>query len=63
MRAKHTKMWMTAERKATKDETTTGEETTEGKESTDSTELTEAANWEIVVDLVQTAFREGRLAE
>ena len=26
-------------------------------------EPTEAANWEIVVDLVQTAFREGGLAE
>ena len=32
-------------------------------DSKESVEPTEASNWEIVVDLVQTAFREGRLAE
>ena len=47
-------------RKAEKDATTAGEEMTGGKESTDPTE---AANWERVVDLVQTVFREGILAE
>ena len=40
-----------------------GEETTEGKESTESTETTETSNWKRVVDLVQTAFREGRLVK
>ena len=65
MRAEHLKRWLAEARKAAKDETTVGGETTEGKESTesaDSTAPTEAANLERVVDLVQTAFREGRLA-
>ena len=35
----------------------------ETTEVTESTEPTEAANWEMVVDLVHTAFQEGRLAE
>ena len=51
---------MAAVRKVSKDVMTAGEDTTEGKESTESAELTEpteAANWERVVDLVQTAFR------
>ena len=66
MRADNLKMWLVATRKAEKDETTTGAETTEENEATEFTELTEpkeVANWERVVDLVQTAFREGRLAE
>ena len=66
MRAEHLKRWLAATRNAAKDKTTAGEETTEGKESTESAESTEsmeAANWERVVDLVQTAFREGRLVE
>ena len=50
-------------RKAEKEETASGEETTEGKESTESVESMEAYNWERVVDLVQTAFREERLTE
>ena len=65
MRAEHLKRWLAEARKAAKDETTVGEETTEGKESTESAESTaptEAANLERVVDLVQTVFREGRLA-
>ena len=66
MRAEHLKRLLEAARKAAKDETTDGEETTEGKESTESEELTattEAVNWERVVELVQTACREGRLTE
>ena len=63
MRAKHLKMWLAAARKAAKDKTEAGEETTEGKEYTESTDTTEPANWERVVDMVQTAFREGRLTE
>ena len=45
---------------AAKDETTAGAETTEDKETTTVTETTEpkeAAKWEMVVELVQTAFR------
>ena len=69
MQAKHLKRWMAAARKAAKEETVVGGETTEGKnrggggEPTESTEPTDAPNWERVIDLVQTAFREGRLAE
>ena len=69
MLAEHLKMWLAAARKAEKEDTTAGEETTEGKESTESTESTEymepseAANWDRVVDLVQTEFREVRLVE
>ena len=63
IQAEHLKRCLVAERKGAKDKTTSGEKTTEGKESTDSTEPTEAANWERAVDLVQTAFREGRLTE
>ena len=69
MRVKHLKRWMAAGRMAVKDKTTAGEETTEGKEyteltkPTESTKPTEAANWERVVELVQTAFSERRLVE
>ena len=66
MRAEHLKRCLVAARKAAKDETTAGAETTEEKETRESTELTEpteAANWERAVNLVQTAFREGRLTE
>ena len=41
-------------------------ETTENKGATEfqtSTEPTEAANWWMVLDLIQTAFQEGKLAE
>ena len=55
MRAEHLKSWLAAARKAAKDKTTT--------EFTESTEPTEAANWEMVVNLVHTSFREWRLAE
>ena len=50
-------------RNAEKEETAAGKEMTEGKDSTKSTGPTEAPKWERVVDMVQTAFREGRLAE
>ena len=66
MRDEHLKRWLATARKAEKDNTTAGEETTEGKESTElaeSTAPTEATNWERVVELVQTVFRDGRLAE
>ena len=66
MRAEHLKRWLAEARKAEKDDTTAGAETTEGKEATEFTEFTEpteAANWEKLVDLVQTAFHEGILAE
>ena len=66
MRDEHLKSWLEEARKAAKDKTMAGEEMVEGKESTESAELaapTEAAHWERVVDMVQTAFREGRLVE
>ena len=47
-------------RKAPKDKTTAGTETTEDKETMEfmgSTDPTEAAIWEMLVDLFQTAFR------
>ena len=46
--------------------TTAGAETTENKGNVafkTSMEPTEAANWVMVVDLIQTAFREGKLME
>ena len=66
MQTEYLKMRLAAARKTVKDETAAGAETTEDKETTNFTgsmEPTKAANWEMVVDLVQTAFREGRLAE
>ena len=66
MWAEHLEIWLAAARKAAKDKTTAGEETTKSKYSTESVESTaptEVANWDRVVDLVHTVFREGRLAE
>ena len=66
MRSEYLKRWLAAARKVSKDKTTARAETTEYKETTagmESTEPTEAANWEMVLNLVQTAFQEGRLAE
>ena len=63
MRDEHLKSFLAEARRMKKEETTVGEETTEGKESTDSTEPTDEANWERVVELVQTASREGRLVD
>ena len=63
----HRDRLLAAARKLEKDETmTAGAETTENKGTTafrKLTEPTEAANWEMVVDLIHTAFREGKLAE
>ena len=66
MWAEHLKRWLADTRKAEKDVTTAGVETTDNMGATElktSTEPTEAANWEMVVDLIQTDFREGKLAE
>ena len=67
MWAEHMKRWLVAVRKTEKDATMTlGEETTENKGTTSFQTLaepTEAANWEMVVDLIQTEFREGKLVE
>ena len=50
-----------------KDSTTTsGADTTDNKGTTEfqsATEPTEAANWAMLVELVQTAFQEGKLAD
>ena len=67
MWAEHLKMWLEAARKADKDVTTTEKEkTTENRGDTavhPATEPTEEDNWEMVVDLIQTAFWGGNLAE
>ena len=77
MRAKHLKGWLAATRKKEREEAATNQEnptegmTTvgpddtggEGTEESRETTPTEASNWERVVDLVHTAFGEGRLAE
>ena len=60
MRVEHLERWLVATRKSVKEEKAAGEETMEVKEST---EPMEASNWERVVDMVQTTFREGRLAK
>ena len=66
MWAEHVKRWLAAARKAEKDGTTDGGEEmattmeTWGPEDTAAQEGAE--NWTRVVDLVQTAFREGKLA-
>ena len=77
MRAEHLKGWLAATRKKEKEEAAdekespmegrvmpgpnrTGMEgTVESKEKTP----VEASNWDRVVDIIQTAFEEGRLAE
>ena len=67
MRAENMKRWLSAVRKAEKEATeTAGAETTENKGTMAFqllTEPTEAANWAMLVELVQTEFREGKLAE
>ena len=51
-------------RKKEKEEAATGVETEEStRGGGGSTKSTEAPNWEMVVELMQMAFREGRLAE
>ena len=58
MRDEHLKGWLAALKRRKKEVAEEGEGTTDGEEggSTDT-------NWERLVDLVQTAFREGRMAE
>ena len=64
MQAEHLKGWLAAARNKEKEEAAVGEENTEGNMYGGKyTEPTDASNWDRVVDLVQTAFREGRLAE
>ena len=63
VRAEHLKGWLAAARKKEKEEAAGGEETEERNRGRESTESMEASNWEMVVELVQTAFREGRLVE
>ena len=58
MRTEHLKRWITAEKIRKREAAEEGEGKTEGEEG-GSTE----PNWERLVDLVQMAFREGRLAE
>ena len=66
IRAEDLKRCLAAVRKAEKDATTAGAEKTEDKETkefTAPTEPTEAANREMVANLIQTAFWERKLAE
>ena len=69
MRAEHIKRWLATARKADKDRETAGKEESVTKtaggrtETTEEQEGTESENWTRVVDLVQAAFREGKLAE
>ena len=67
IRVEHMKSWLEEARKVEKDETTTaGAEATENMGTTafqPATEPMEAANWEILVELAQTAFWDGKLSE
>ena len=60
-------MWVAEAKKAEKDAIKTSKaETMENRCNTavqPTREPTEADNWEMVVDLIQTAFQEGKLAE
>ena len=58
MRAEHLKGWLAASKRRKRETADEGEVTTDGKEGG----LTET-NWDRLVDLVQTAFREVRLVE
>ena len=67
MRAEHVKCWLAAERKAEKDGSTSGgDERATAKETggpEDTATQEGADNCTRFVDLVQTAFREGKLTE
>ena len=67
MRAEHIKRWLTAERKAEKKESTAEGENrataTETGDPKDTAAQEGADNWTRSVDLIQTVFREGDLAE
>ena len=60
MRAEHLKGWFTAFKREKKEAATT----TEGgrPETAAAQEGTESENWTRVVDLIQAAFREGKLS-
>ena len=68
MREEHLKRWLATVQKSEKEAMTTkamaGTKENRGTMAVQpATEPTEADNWEMVVDLVQTAFGEGKLAE
>ena len=69
MRAEHLKRWLATVRKNEKERETAEKEeaaTTAERERTGMSATqkgTESDNWTRVVDLVQSAFREGNLAE
>ena len=69
MRAEHLKRWLATARKSEKERETAGKEEavtmTEGGRTDTAAEQegTKSDNWTRVVDLVQLAFREGKLAE
>ena len=67
MRAEHVKLWIAAAQKSEKDRDTAGGEeaaTTTAEGRPDTTAAQEGAeNWTRVVDLIQAAFQEGKLAE
>ena len=58
MRAEHLKGWLAASKRRKREATEEGKETTDGKEG-----ISMDPNWERLVDLVQTEFKEGGLAD
>ena len=67
MRAEHVKRWLAAARRAEKDRSTAGGEeratSTEAGNPEDTATQEGADNWMRFVELVQTEFQEGNLAE
>ena len=64
MWSEHLKGWLAAAWNKEKEEAAVGEEKTEGnRDGGKYTEPTDASNWDRVVDLVQTLFREGLMVE
>ena len=65
MQDEHLKGWLEAARKNYKEEAEAEEKTVESNRGGEATEdtSTEASNCAMVVELVKTAFKEGRLAE
>ena len=60
MRAEHLKGWLAASKRREKEAAEEGEGKTDDKEVEG---VTTEPNWERLVDLIQTSFREGRLTE
>ena len=58
MRAKHLKGWLAKLKRKKRDAAEEGEGKTDNEEGVPT-----EPNWEILVDMIQTEFREGRLAE